>query len=641
MNETVQIKAPWLASKDPEVPSTLNYSTLSMCGRVEEMVRQYPNYTAYEFMGKTTTYAEMWQKINACAKSLKAIGIREGDKVTICMPNAPQTLCMFYAVNMVGAIANMVHPLSAESEISFYLRDSNSVAAITLDQFYPKFESVRKTVDLPCLIVTSVADELKPLLRVGYQLTEGRKNPKVPRGPGVVLWKDFLKRGEHVEIYRIKRKDTDPAAILYSGGTTGVTKGILLSNRNFNALAAQIVATNPFFHPGHKMLAIMPMFHGFGLGVSIHSMVANGGHCILIPRFTPQSYAELIKKHKPNLIAGVPSLFEALLRVKEIEGADLSCLKGVFSGGDSLSIELKKRFDKFLHDHGATVSVREGYGTTECVTASCLTPIHKQKEGSIGIPFPDTYYKIVKPGTQEEVPYGEEGEICLSGPTVMLEYVNHPEETAQTKQTHADGLTWIHTGDLGMMDEDGFIYFRQRIKRMIVTNGYNVYPSQLENILDGHDYVHLSCVIGVKDPIKMQRVKAFVVLKPGSQPTEACKKELLDYCRKHIAKYAMPSDIEFREELPKTLVGKVAYRVLEEEENAKQAQKAVEDAKRAEEDAKRAEAEKAEKLSAAKKPAAKKPAPKKPAHPTAKPEPAKQAQKADTPHDGQNNDIKE
>ena len=579
MSETVQIKAPWLASKDPEVPSTLNYSTLSMCGRVEEMVRQYPNYIAYEFMGKTTTYAEMWQKINACAKSLKAIGIREGDKVTICMPNAPQTLCMFYAVNMVGAIANMVHPLSAESEISFYLRDSNSVAAITLDQFYPKFESVRKTVDLPCLIVTSVADELKPLLRVGYQLTEGRKNPKVPRGPGVVLWKDFLKRGEHVEIYRIKRKDTDPAAILYSGGTTGVTKGILLSNRNFNALAAQIVATNPFFHPGHKMLAIMPMFHGFGLGVSIHSMVANGGHCILIPRFTPQSYAELIKKHKPNLIAGVPSLFEALLRVKEIEGADLSCLKGVFSGGDSLSIELKKRFDKFLHDHGATVSVREGYGTTECVTASCLTPIHKQKEGSIGIPFPDTYYKIVKPGTQEEVPYGEEGEICLSGPTVMLEYVNHPEETAQTKQTHADGLTWIHTGDLGMMDEDGFIYFRQRIKRMIVTNGYNVYPSQLENILEGHEYVHLSCVIGVKDPIKMQRVKAFVVLKPGYVPTEACKQELMEYCRKHIAKYAMPSDIEFRDELPKTLVGKVAYRVLEEEENAKLDAKAAENAR--------------------------------------------------------------
>ena len=265
--------------------------------------------------------------------------------------------------------------------------------------------------------------------------------------------------------------------------------------------------------------------------------------------------------------------------MKEIEGADLSCLLGVFSGGDSLSAELKKRFDAFLKEHGATITVREGYGTTECGTASCLTPIHKQKEGSIGIPFPDTYYKIVKPGTQEEVPYGEEGEICLSGPTVMLEYVNHPEETAQTKQTHADGLTWIHTGDLGMMDEDGFIYFRQRIKRMIVTNGYNVYPSQLENILEGHEYVHLSCVIGGKDPIKMQRVKAFVVLKPGYLPTAACKQELMASCRKHIAKYAMPSDIEFRDELPKTLVGKVAYRVLEEEENAKLDAKAAENAR--------------------------------------------------------------
>ena len=576
MSETVQIKAPWLASKDPEVPSTLNYSTLSMCGRVEEMVRQYPNYTAYEFMGKTTTYAEMWQKINACAKSLKAIGIREGDKVTICMPNAPQTLCMFYAVNMVGAIANMVHPLSAESEISFYLRDSNSVAAITLDQFYPKFESVRKTVDLPCLIVTSVADELKPLLRVGYQLTEGRKNPKVPRGPGVVLWKDFLKRGEHVEIYRIKRKDTDPAAILYSGGTTGVTKGILLSNRNFNALAAQIVATNPFFHPGHKMLAIMPMFHGFGLGVSIHSMLVSGGCCILVPRFTPDSYAKLLLKYRCNLIAGVPTLYEALLRLPKMKNADLSCLKGVYSGGDSLSVELKKRFDKFLFDHHATIQVREGYGLTECVTASCLTPYHISREGSIGIPFPDTYYKIVEHGTQKEVPYGTEGEICLSGPTVMMGYLHHPEETAQTLQTHEDGLTWVHTGDLGSMDPDGFVYFRQRLKRMIVTSGYNVYPSQMENILDAHELVQMSCVIGVPDPLKMQKVKAFVMLKPGVPANEETKAVLMAYIRKNVAKYALPYDIEFRAELPKTLVGKVAYRVLEEEELKKLSETAQE-----------------------------------------------------------------
>ena len=396
-----------------------------------------------------------------------------------------------------------------------------------------------------------------------------RKFPKV-EGEGDILWRDFMKTGSAVGGGYVARKDfRSEAVVLFSGGTTGTTKGILLSNLNFNALAAQIVATNPFFRPGHKMLAIMPMFHGFGLGVSIHSMLANGGDCILVPRFTPKTYAELLKKHQPNFIAGVPSLFEALMRVPGMDGVDLSCLKGVFSGGDSLSVELKKRFDAFLHDHGCAVDVREGYGTTECVTASCLTPIEKAKEGSIGIPFPDTFYKIVAPGTEDEVPYGTEGEICLAGPTVMLEYVNQPEETANTLRVHADGLTWVHTGDLGIMDEEGFIYFRQRMKRMIVTNGYNVYPSQLENILDGHEYVQISCVIGVPDPIKIQKVKAFVVLKPGFVPTESCKQEILSYCRKHIAKYAMPYDIEFREELPKTLVGKVAYRILEEEELAK------------------------------------------------------------------------
>lgn len=569
MSKKTTVRTPWLSSKDPEVAEHLNYSQLSLSGRVQEIVDQYPEYIAYEFMGKNTTYARMWEKIVNCAKSLKALGIREGDRVTICMPNTPQAVCMFYAINMVGAIANMIHPLSAESEIAFYLRDSESVAALTLDQFYPKFESVCKAVDLPHLIVTSVKDELKPVMKVGYALTSGRKLPRVSTRGNVITWKDFLKRGEHVEIYQQRRKAADPAVILYSGGTTGVNKGILLSNLNFNALAAQIVATNPFFRPGDTMLAIMPIFHGFGLGVSIHSMLANGGHCILVPRFTPQIYADLLKKHQPNLIAGVPSLYEAVLRLKGLDKLDLSCLKGVFSGGDSLSIELKKRFDQFLRQHGAQVTVREGYGTTECVTASCLTPIHKQKEGSIGIPFPDTYYKIVRPGTTEEVPYGQEGEICLTGPTMMLQYVNHPEETASTMQRHADGLTWVHTGDLGVMDEEGFIYFRQRIKRMIVTNGYNVYPSQLENILDGHEYVQISCVIGVPDPIKIQKVKAFVVLKSGYVPTEACKKTLLEYCRKHIARYALPYDIEFRDDLPKTLVGKVAYRKLEEEELAK------------------------------------------------------------------------
>ena len=560
------VKTPW-APFMGKVPMHIDYFRGSMVEAVEIIGEKYPDCGACEFMGGRVNYAKLVQQIHECARALRVLGIKEGDRVTICMPNAPQTVVMFYAVNMVGAIANMVHPLSAEGEIEFYLNDSESVAALTLDQFYGKFAGIRsRTPCLKHLIIASVKDALKPLMKIGYALTQGRKIPRVPKDADVVLWKDFIAGGKgFAGDPRVKRVDDDPAVILYSGGTTGITKGILLSNLNFNALAAQIVATNPIYDVGDKMLAIMPMFHGFGLGVSIHSMLANGGCCILVPRFTPQTYAQLLRKHKPNFIAGVPTLYEALLRIPNLDDLDLSCLKGVFSGGDSLPVELKKRFDKFLKDHGAKIEVREGYGTTECVTASCLTPLTKAKEGSIGIPFPDTYYKIVKVGTEEEVPYGEEGEICLSGPTVMLEYVKHPQETAQTRRVHADGLTWIHTGDLGIMDKEGFIYFRQRIKRMIVTSGYNVYPSQLENILDAHEAVHLSCVIGVRDPYKMQKVKAFVVLKPGYQPSETTREMLMEYCRKHIAKYAMPYDIEFRDDLPKTLVGKVAYRVLEEE----------------------------------------------------------------------------
>jgi len=560
------VKTPW----EPwmgEVPMHLEYFQGSMVEKVEDIAERMPDVTALEFMGGKTPYSRLAEQIHECARALQQIGIREGDKVTLCMPNAPQTVIMFYAVNMVGAIANMVHPLSAEGEIEFYLNDSESVAALTLDQFYGKFASIRKNT--PCLkhlIIADVADALNPLMKVGYRLTQGRKIPKLPKDADVLCWKPFLADGRRFAgDPRVKRVGSDPAVILYSGGTTGITKGILLSNLNFNALAAQIIATNPIWRVGDKMLAIMPMFHGFGLGVSIHSMLANGGCCILVPRFTPKTYAELLRKHKPNFIAGVPTLYEALLRIPNLENLDLSCLKGVFSGGDSLPVELKRRFDRFLKEHGCEVEVREGYGTTECVTASCLTPLTKAKEGSIGIPFPDTYYKIVKVGTEEEVPYGTEGEICLAGPTVMLEYVKHPQETAQTRRVHADGMTWIHTGDLGVMDDEGYIYFRQRIKRMIVTSGYNVYPSQIENILDAHEAVHLSCVIGVRDPYKMQKVKAYVVLKPGYEPSEATRQMLMEYCKKHIAKYAMPYDIEFRPDLPKTLVGKVAYRVLEEE----------------------------------------------------------------------------
>ena len=572
MTETIEritAKTPWEPYMG-DVPMHLDYFEGSMVEGVQRIAEQYPNNVAFDFMGKPTTYRELVQNIELCARSLKTLGVRAGDRVTIAMPNCPQGIYMFYAVNLVGGIASMIHPLSAEKEIEFYLNVSHSVTAITLDQFYDKFERVRKNTEVVNIVIASIKDALAQPIKAGYMLTEGRKIQKIPADAPVIRWKEFMRLGHACSWnYKVPRGGDDPAVILYSGGTTGTSKGIVLTNKNFNALGAQITATNPMFRPGDRMLAAMPIFHGFGLGVCIHSMLFNGGRCILVPRFTAQSYAKLITKYKCNFIAGVPTLYEALLRLPGLENADYSSLKGVFSGGDSLSVELKKKFDKFLYDHKAVIQVREGYGTTETVTACCLTPTHMYKEGSIGIPFPDTYIKIVRPGTEEELPYGEEGEILLAGPTVMKEYLDNPEETALTLRHHADGLTWVYTGDLGTQDDQGFIYFRGRAKRMIVSSGYNVYPAQIENILDAHDKVTMSCVIGVPDAYKMQKVKAFIVLKPDVPQTDSVKQELLDYCRKHVAKYAMPYDIEFRDELPKTLVGKVAYRKLEEEELAK------------------------------------------------------------------------
>ena len=565
----ITAKMPW-APYVGELPLYLEYFEGSMFDKVAGIAEQYPNNVAFDFMGKSTTYREMVREIERCAKALKTIGVRENDKVTIAMPNCPQAIYMFYAVNLIGAIANMIHPLSAEKEIEFYLNESESVTAITLDQFYHKFESIRENTKVVNIIIASVKDALSKPVRAGYMLTEGRKIKPIPKDAPVIRWKEFMKLSEHCFYkYKVRRAGDDAAVILYSGGTTGTTKGIVLTNKNFNALGQQVLAANPMFGIGDKMLAAMPLFHGFGLGVCIHTMLSQGGRCILIPRFTAKSYAKDIVKYRCNFIAGVPTLYEALLRLDSMNGADLSCLKGVFSGGDSLSIELKKKFDKFLAEHKAKIQVREGYGTTETVTACCLTPPHMAKEGSIGLPFPDTYIKIVEPGTDRELPYGEEGEILLAGPTVMKEYMKHPEETAQTLRRHDDGLTWVYTGDLGVMDEQGFIYFRGRAKRMIISSGYNIYPGQIENILDANDKVQMSCVIGVPDPYRMQKVKAFVKLAADVPANDATKAELMDYCRKHIAKYAMPYYIEFKDDMPKTLVGKVAYRVLEEEELAK------------------------------------------------------------------------
>ena len=309
------VKTPWYPYTEG-VPVHLEYFKGSMFDMVASVAARYPNYVAFDFMGKSTTYAKMIKKIEQCAQALKTIGIRKGDCVTIAMPNCPQAIYMFYAINLIGGIASMVHPLSSEKEIEFYLNESNSITVITLDQFYGKIEAIRKNTGIVNVILARIKDELAQPLKTGYMITEGYKIAKIPDDAPVIRWKDFMKLSKCCFYnYKIERDDNDPAVILYSGGTTGTTKGIMLTNRNFNALAEQVIATNPMFKPGDKMLAAMPVFHGFGLGVCIHTMLAKGGRCVLVPRFTPKSYSKLITKNRCNFIAGVPTLYEAMLRL--------------------------------------------------------------------------------------------------------------------------------------------------------------------------------------------------------------------------------------------------------------------------------------------------------------------------------------
>ena len=568
-------KAPWLKYFG-DMPAHLDYPKGSMYEAVREsaITKKKMNSVAYEFQGKKTNYKQFLNKIEVLGKAYKSIGIDEGDMVTVCMPNTPQGVDTFYALNRIGAVPAMIHPLSAVGEIAFYINSTHSKAVLVVDLFYEKVLEALKQVKHPVkVVVAHIKDELPFPLNMLYPLTVKKKPAPLPKdNKNVIDWSDFISGGKKVKLSDKFPKAEDTAVILFSGGTTGTSKGIKLTNLNMNALAAQVAANAGFTMEGLRMFSVMPLFHGFGLGVGIHTALMASGTCIIIPQFTIKTYARDVKKYKPNVIVGVPTLYEALLRSEGFD-FDLSFLRGMFCGGDSLSVELKKKVDKFLKDHNATIQVREGYGTTECVTASCLTPYDTYREGSIGIPLSDTYYSIVNPNNDTELPYGEEGEICICGPTVMKGYLNNAEETASTLRRHEDGNLWLHTGDLGYMDEDGFVYYKQRMKRLIIVSGINVYPSQVENAIDAHPDVLLSCAVGIPDPYKMHVVKAFVVLRQGVEPSDKIKEEIIENCKKNVSRYGVPREIEFRTELPKTLVGKVAYRVLEEEEAAKYEEK--------------------------------------------------------------------
>ncbi len=587
----LESERPWIKYYDEEQTSpTLEYPDISIYEMVRRAASKVPDEIAYEFYEKKTTYSNFVKKINHVAACLRKLGVEKGDRVLICMPNSPQALQMLYATSKLGGIASIIHPLSAKNEILHYLNNCDAKVALVLDAFVKNFIAVKEQTKLEKLIVTSVKDEFNLVTKIGYILTKARKVPKYRMRDYMISWKSFLMSTLEMDVPDTNVTGSDPALILYSGGTTGFSKGIMLSNLNLNATSMETLATSNCLpckfdklmsddikdilkKKKYTVLSVMPIFHGFGLGVGIHSFLIFGGTCVLVPYFTPESYAKLILKKKPNFIAGVPTLFEKMVSLKIMANADMSSLEGVFCGGDSLPMSTRKTVDEYLRLHGSKVIVREGYGLTECVTVACLTPSDYYREGSIGIPLPDILFKIVKQGTQETQTNGEEGEICISGPNIMLGYVKDEETTKIALQKHADGRIWLHTGDAGTMDDDGFVYFKQRYKRIIVSSGYNIYPSQIEDAVNSFPGVKESCAIGIPDPIRKQRVKVYVALEKGMTGDDELKKRIIAHCREYVAAYAVPKLFEFVDELPRTKIGKIAYREVEEIDRKKRENK--------------------------------------------------------------------
>ncbi len=556
------IPAPWEKYYTQE-ERNIKIPNVSLYDQVVESYRKYPNYKAIVYMGKTITYRQFVKLIDMASASFYALKVKKGDIVTICMPNIPEALICFYALNKLGAIANMLHPLSAEEEIKQSLNSTNSKYLVMVDMFYDKIEHTIEETPVKRVIFVSPADSLNIFLRFAYKVKQHGKYKKYPHASKFMNLKQFYRLGKKVkEVPKKKYGRNTPAVILHSGGTSGTPKNVVIQNRSFILEARQEQIQMKRLHAGDCCLAIMPNFHGFGLSVLMHTPLSLGCYSILVPQFDAKKFDTLFKKTRPTCVLGVPTLYEALIHSHNEKNLDLSFLKYVVSGGDILPKSLEDEINKYFKEHNSTAVVTQGYGLSEALAAVTLACDDINKSGSVGIPLAGNYIKIIDPATQKTMPYGEVGEIVINSKALMIGYLNNENETNAALQVHKDGHVWLHTGDLGYMDEDGFIFYKGRQKRMIITSGYNVYPTHVEEVIESHPAVLQCTVIGIPHPYKQEVGKAFIVLKEGFHGLFV-KADIKNYCKKNLAKYMIPYQFVFRKQLPKTKLGKVDFQKLQ------------------------------------------------------------------------------
>jgi len=549
---------PWFKHYDPEVPLHLTYPHVPLYRLLDETAAKHPDGPCTNFFSRRLTYQRIKELSDRFAAGIQSLGIRKGDRVVLLLPNSPQFLVAYYGLLKAGTVIVPLNPLSTGRELEFYLTDSGATVAITIPLFLDKVVSIRGKTPLKHIVYSRLAD----FLPFPLNLVQGFREHRLMRGldgAALVDFKELLKQTLRPDWHPELVQPEEMAVLIYSGGTTGVAKGIMLSHFNLVANAHQIIAWGHLTDE-QGVLAVLPLFHGFGMSVTMNAALLAGGEIFMVPRFNARQIAKAIHKYKPSFFIGVPTMFVQLSNLPDIHRYNFSSLRGIFVGAAPLTHAIKEGFEASLKATGKTGGrMVEGYGLTEAVTAIMANPYQgMHKVGSIGLPFPDVDVKIVSLDDGRDLTPGELGEIVLRSPTVMLGYYNNAEET---QKTIVDD--WLYTGDIGYMDKDGYFYITDRKKDLIIVGGFNVFPREIDELIYQHAKVKEGISVGIPDPRKGERIKVYIVLKDGEK---AKPEEFITYFKERLTPYKVPSEVEFRTQLPKSMIGKILRRALREEE---------------------------------------------------------------------------
>ena len=554
---------PWLKYYDQKfIDQTL--PALSAFEYVCQRSKNHLNDTALDYYGRKFAYADLIVNVKKTAAALRGAGVKKGDIITVVSIMTPEIIALFYAADMMGATLNLVDPRYSVEGIREYIEEVDSHLLVCLNVVYERCRQAAKRTNVEKVIVLSPADSLPPVMAVGYKLTTPDKNKYASN---VIRWKQFIKGGEGQSTAAEPYDPDHACVVVHTGGTTGSPKGVILTDDCFNGIALQFQAYPKLFHRGQKLMNVMPPFIAYGFACGIHLPLVLGFTVIIIPNLDPAKLGSLVLKHKPEHMFGVPTHYQQLASDPKLRDKDLSFIINYAAGGDSLSRGAEQTVNDFLAAHGARYPIAKGYGMTEVSSAATVAAGLDNKPGSVGIPMVNTVVAAFEPGTDQELPIGQRGELCISGPCLMKGYYNKPEETAILLRRHPDGRVWAHTGDMGYLDEDGFVFLDSRIKRMIIRHdGFKVFPSMIENVVSRHPAVHQCSVVGCADKDHTQGRLPFVYIVLKSDTTAKKKqviRELERMCAEDLPEYVQPVAYKFISSMPMTPVGKVDYRQLE------------------------------------------------------------------------------